>query len=194
MEQYLVHHGVKGMRWGITRANKKPSFLNRFNLGSKSASSKSSSKPTSSPAKPVPKKLSEMNDDELRSKLARFDMEKRYKQYMAEMNPKKTSRARKMMGDLLEKTISTLATKGIEQMVSNIYKKEEAKKEPTVTSLFGKDLFKLSDVEIKAMSDRVENTKKVKSFLADLDKAEASRVEKLMEEGRKYIWADGGGI
>ena len=93
-ENYLAHYGIKGMHWGVRRTEKqlggKPSLLSSWKQ-------KSDAKKAAEAAKPKPKPVSEMSDTELKERLNRLDMEKRYMQYLADQNPKKDSMAKRVM-------------------------------------------------------------------------------------------------
>lgn len=73
----LYHYGILGMRWGVRRT---PAQLGRSTTGKKTSSSKSNSKKVSSTSKQSNKKsVKDMTDDELKSKINRLELEKRYK-------------------------------------------------------------------------------------------------------------------
>lgn len=73
----LYHYGILGMRWGVRRT---PAQLGRSTTGKKTASSKSNNKNASSTSKQSNKKsVKDMTDDELKSKINRLELEKRYK-------------------------------------------------------------------------------------------------------------------
>ena len=145
-----------------------------------------------------------MTDEELRAKNNRFEMEKKYQQYMAERNPKKQSRFKKVAGEVIESSVKTLATKAMERIANNLLADakeakaketpKEAPKEPKITGIFGRKLEELSDSELAAMSTRIDNIKKVESHLAAMDAKKAAELEDLRKRGAFYTWFDGGGI
>lgn len=78
----LYHHGIKDMKWGRRRYQNKdgsltPEGRKRYSKGDGSESAKNT-KSTKS------KKLSEMSDDEIRTAIARKQLENQYKQYHPE--------------------------------------------------------------------------------------------------------------
>lgn len=85
----LYHYGVLGMKWGVRRRR--------------------SSSNVETP-KPKKKTLSEMSDDELRSKLSRLQMEKQYKDLVKQLNPQQESKAKAFVKRVLERSGENIAT------------------------------------------------------------------------------------
>ena len=85
----LYHYGVLGMKWGVRRKR------NSSNVET---------------AKPKKKTLSEMSDDELRSKLNRLQMEKQYKDLVSTLNPRQESKAKTFVKKVLERSGENIAT------------------------------------------------------------------------------------
>lgn len=114
----LMHHGVKGQRWGIIRT--KEQLGHKTTSSSKSASSKSDSSKLSKrkrlrknelkTAAPKKKKLSEMSEEEINKKIERMRLEKTYKQLTSELNPKKVSKGRQFVGRILSKSAENIGT------------------------------------------------------------------------------------
>lgn len=100
----LIHHGIKGMHWGIRRT---PEQLARASgrsvketarkekesaASGKAASSSSSSK----------KSLSDLSDDELRARISRMELEKRYRDLEKSDAKPKSTRGRDFCLNVLE--------------------------------------------------------------------------------------------
>lgn len=99
----LAHYGVLGMKWGVrrtpaqlARASGRPIKETTKKEQKSAASGKAAS---SSPAK---KSLSDLSDDELRERISRLELEKRYKDLeKADAKPKST-RGRDFCVNVLE--------------------------------------------------------------------------------------------
>lgn len=180
MDQHLAHHGIKGMRWGVRRTDaqlgNKSSIFSRFGSSNKTTPSKQVT------AKPKEKKVSEMTDEELRIKLNRLNMEKQYKQYMAEMNPKKQSRFKKVAGDILESSIKTLAAKAMESAATNLLKASKPE-EPSVNELLKKK--NRSTGEMQKLNAYFAAKKTLEATLSEMDKKPPS--PKTVENGKKVV-------
>lgn len=108
---YLEHHGIKGMRWGVRRSKKQLGY---------DTSSKKEKRKFEEPSKPkeaiksktkAKKSVSEMSDAELASKIRRLEMEKRYSDLSRD--PKRNSRGKKFVIDVLESSGRNIATQAV---------------------------------------------------------------------------------
>lgn len=123
----LRHHGVRGMKWGIRRFQNKDGSLT--NAGKK----RYVDAPDKVKAKPETKKkrLSEMSDAELRERISRLEMEKRYKDLSQSSAGRETvGRGKKLVGDVLENSARNIGTQaltyamgvGINALVKKMFK------------------------------------------------------------------------
>ena len=106
MENTLQHYGVLGMKWGVRRT---PAQLGRR------TSSKKKSKPTGreEKGKVAPKKkksLKDMSDEELRAKISRLELEKRYSDLSKPENHARTTKGKAFVSDILEKSGKNIGT------------------------------------------------------------------------------------
>ena len=97
----LAHYGILGMKWGIRRT---PAQLDRAS------------------AKSQERNLSELSDDEVRARIERINMERRYKELTKPEVPKKSARGKKSREDLL-KDIGGSVVKNLGKQVLDYYEK-----------------------------------------------------------------------
>ena len=100
MDTTLRHHAVKGMKWGVRR---KPKRLGRSGKIKENIAV---------PGKKT-KSLKELSDDELRSRISRLEMEKKYKDLMRSDNQIKVSKGKAFVMDVLEKSGKNIATQTV---------------------------------------------------------------------------------
>ena len=57
-----------------------------------------------------PKKVSEMSDEELQSAIIRMNLESQYRTKYSELNPKKVSKGKKVVDDIIENSVRNIGT------------------------------------------------------------------------------------
>ena len=102
-EQYLMHYGVKGMRWGIRRKRKSSSSKVRQKYSDDEAQKKASN----STARKK-EKVTTMDDAELQRRLARLRMETELERLTKQQSTAKIDSIVKNLG-----TVATLTTSAI---------------------------------------------------------------------------------
>ena len=126
MEQNtLIHYGVKGMRWGVRRT---PAQLARAaGRPLPKSSKKPAAKKTPEKEAPAKKSLSDLSDDELRSKISRLQLEKQYKELSKPTETVKTSRGKAFCLDVLEtigrNTLTNLGTQAANHIIGDAINK-----------------------------------------------------------------------
>ena len=120
---YLQHYGVLGMRWGVRRARPKSSSGSRFSR----KSYKNSKELKKKSVEPKKKTIKDLSDNELRSKINRLELEKRYKELSG--SDKQSSRGKKFVMDVLETSGKSSAirfttfvmNKGADKILSELF-------------------------------------------------------------------------
>ena len=112
MQSNLINHsGILGMKWGIRK--------DRDKAGHKL------------PPKPARKLISDMSDDELKKIVNRLQLESQFRQYIAQMNPKKESKIKALAADMLMDGAKVIVKQGFTKLAKQIFAVEEPKKKAT---------------------------------------------------------------
>lgn len=107
---YLEHHGIKGMKWGVRRTKAQLGYKIGFRKKKKKSveskddnfpkqSKKTASKKVASKKKT--KSVKDMSDDELLAKIRRLEMEKRYR----DLSPKDVSKGKKFASRVMNNMV-----------------------------------------------------------------------------------------
>lgn len=161
MENELRHWGIKGMKWYVRRFRNPDGTLTE--AGKKRYGPR---------ARQDRKKASEMTDEELRKAIDRMNLEKNYRNLVAELHPEKLKRVRKVIADIAEQGVKTIANKALTAAVDRAF--ASMKDEPK-TDLSDKDVSKMSDQEL---SSRIKRLTSEQTYSKLLDQEEEKKKKK----------------
>ena len=112
-EDELYHYGRKGMKWGQHIFGKARDAISAKRKLAKERKSEASERKKRVKADEASKKRkpSSMSDAELKQRIERLELEKRYRELLADSKSKKTSsKGKKLMDEMLERSVKNIGT------------------------------------------------------------------------------------
>lgn len=123
-QEYLVHHGILGMKWGIRRFQNKDGSLT---AAGKKRQEELDDEQSNKPAK---KSVKDMSDSELKEALTRQRMEREYldlNRQISELNPKKVSAGKRFISYVGNNVIKPAATEAAKNTLSKFLQDKSSK-------------------------------------------------------------------
>lgn len=163
-QNQLSHHGIKGQKWGVRRFQLKNGKLT--SAGKKRYAEGDDEQKKKEETKPKVKPISEMSDEELRAKINRIELERKYQSYMTDPEQQqKVSAGSKYVKEIAKKVLldpmvdtAGKATKDYLTKQVDKYMKDPQK---SIQDLKKMDVEKMSDNDLKRLAERLTNESKV---------------------------------
>ena len=173
----LCHFGIKGMRWGVRRYRNPDGTL-----------TEAGKKRYGPDAKFTKRKASEMTDEELRKAIDRMNLEKNYRSLVSELHPDKMKRVKKMIADIAEQGVKTIANKAFTALAEKAFEK---KKEEKKTDLSYKNVDEMSDDELARRIKRLNSEKTyAESYYKTADTKGSLEAEKRVRDNQEKLYRE----
>lgn len=145
---YLRHWGILGQKWGLRRFRNKDGTLTeegKKRYGNSSSDEVKSFKERRHEKKVRNADISKMNptsmsNNELRDTISRMRMETEYNRLYSELHPKKNSKLKGVVSDILANSAKSIVSKSIDKYFSNNQPKTEEQKAKEHILEFERDL------------------------------------------------------
>ena len=168
-QEYLAHHGIKGMKWGVRRtpeqlghprSKKKAKSIwkksaETLNNARKSRKQKKLDAKLAKQRKKEETGYEKYSDEELKKMTDRLNLERNYRNVYAEMHPDKLKRVKRVIGDLAENAVRTIGQKAISAAVEKAFSKKT--EEASITKTDYADISKVSDKDLTAALKRLQS-------------------------------------
>lgn len=162
MDQVLMHYGIKDMHWGVRRyQNPDGSLTPLGRLRYRKGGDSEGGDDTENASKPKVKSAAEMSDSELRERINRMNMEKQYKQLVAEMNPQKQSAMKKLIGEASENLGRRMLGLAVDMVVDAARSRANKGDTLDMDEILNGDISGMDPETVKQVAQWYENAQKI---------------------------------
>ena len=127
LEEAIEHYGIKGMKWGVRRPIGSDGLINKASNIAKSVGDRAKDIKTKSEAakgKNLVRTAKEMDLEDLKARVARLELEKRYVQLNQDLNSMQKSKLQKLMQNSFDQQQKKLANDpAVAQAISDAIQK-----------------------------------------------------------------------
>ena len=127
LEEAIEHYGIKGMKWGVRRPIGSDGLVKKASNTAKSVGDRAKdikTKYDANKGKSLAKTAKEMDLEELKSRVARLELEKRYVQLNQDLNSMQKSKLQKLMQNSFDQQQKRLANDpAVAQAISDAIQK-----------------------------------------------------------------------
>lgn len=202
MNDYLMHYGVKGMKWGVRRTPAQLGHKKKLSgadvkkkaaeIGAKTAeaakraagSIRSSAKKAAENKKER-KTAKEMTDDELRTALSRLRMEEEYSRLMATQSERQTSAVKSFVKKHAASAASQIAEKAVSKAVNKLFEEKKEEEKFDVSKFDFKDTSKVSGKDLQDAVKWYNSEKKYQKLRSEYNETRKAKEPRVVYKAKK---------
>lgn len=169
MNETLMHFGIKGMKWGVRRFQNEdgsltPAGKERYDENDDSENRE--------------RKTSDLSDTELKERIGRLEMEKKYETLLAEQKDRNTGKAKKMLGKALESLGEKALGVGVDKLIGVLRDKMNKSEKFDPREYLDTDVFDMDENTMNHMVKYFQNAQTISGVKENFKNKGVPKVKK----------------